>query len=222
MIALARFRLVGYIASHRALQPFIGLLPLLAIMYATPVPAGQELGAMADSAGMLIPVFAWGARGLLDREPDEQRMISLVATGRGELFSGLLAAYAYAGVLASISLIALVTRLSADPTAGMLAIGVLLHVFSITAGVALGALTSRPILPSPAVSTIALIVGYLVTLMVSTSTSVGQWLAVPVMAWMRDAHHGLLTDRLPLLSVQSLLWPVVGIAAYAWLRRTRP
>ncbi|GAA0409745.1 hypothetical protein GCM10009530_72690 [Microbispora corallina] len=220
MIALVRFRIAGYARSHRALQPLIGLLPLLAILYATPVPPGQEIGAAADSAGILIPVFAWAARGLLDSEPDEQRMISIVAAGRAELVSGLLAAFAYDLVLAAVSEVALLTRLAGSPTAGQVALGVALHLFSVVAGVALGALTSRPILPSPAVSTIVLIAGYIATLMVSASSV--HWLSVPVMTWMRDAHHGLLESRLPWLAAESLLWPAVGLAAYAWLRRTRP
>jgi hypothetical protein len=32
----------------------------------------------------------------------------------------------------------------------------------------------------------------------------------------------VLLSGLPLLTVQSLLWPAIGLAAYAWLRRTRP
>ena len=100
----------------------------------------------------------------------------------------------------------------------MLLAGVWLHLLSAAAGLTLGALTSRPILPSPAVSTIALILGYLSMLVISLAG--GRWLTVPVMGWMRDAHHGEL--QVPLLTVQSLLWPAIGLATYAWLRRTRP
>jgi hypothetical protein len=220
MIALARFRLAGYARSHRALQPLIALLPLLAILYAGPVPAGEELGAMADSAGILLPVFAWAARGLLDTEPDEQRMISIVADRRGELLSGIIAACVFDLGLTLIGELALLARLSADPGIGVLMAGVCLHLFSVIAGVALGALTSRPILPSPAVSSLVLIFGYLGMLLVSASGA--RWLTVPVMSWMKDGHHDVLLGHLPLLTVQSLLWPLLGLAAYTWLRRTRP
>ncbi|GAA4563745.1 hypothetical protein [Planotetraspora kaengkrachanensis] len=220
MIALIRFRLAGYARSHRAIQPLIGLLPLLAILYATPIPAGEELGAMADSAGILLPVFAWAARGLLDSEPDEQRMISIAAHRRGELLSGLIAACVFDLGLTVIAELALLARLSADPGIGAIMVGVCLHLFSVLAGVALGALTSRPVLPSPAVSSLALILGYLAILLISASGA--RWLTVPVMSWMKDGHHDVLLGNLPLLAVQSLIWPLVGLAAYAWLRRTRP
>ncbi|MEZ0076797.1 hypothetical protein [Planotetraspora sp. GP83] len=220
MIALVRFRIAGYVRSHRALQPLIGLLPLLAILYATPVPAGQEIGATADSAGILIPVFAWAARGLLDSEPDEQRMISITAVGRREIISGILAAYAFDLVLAAIAEAALLARLSAGPSPVVLLTGVCLHFLAVTAGVALGALTSRPILPSPAVSSLVLIFGYLAMLLLSASGA--RWLTVPVLTWMKDGHHGVLPDNLPWLAAWSLLWPMAGLAAYAWLRRTRP
>ncbi|MEW9534437.1 hypothetical protein [Microbispora sp. NPDC049125] len=220
MIALTWFRLAAYARSHRAFQPLIGLLPLLAILYATPIPASQELGATADSAAMLLPVFAWAVRGLLDTEPDEQRMISLSAIGRREIAGGLLAAAAFALALATISEIALLARLSSSPTLTVVLIGVGLHLLSVIAGVALGALTSRPILPSPAVSTLALVLGYLAMLLISASGT--RWVGVPVMTWMRDAHHGTLIAELPPLAAQSLLWPALGLAAYTWLRRSRP
>lgn len=220
MMALARFRLAGYVASHRALQPLIALLALLAVLYAGAIPAGQEIGATADSAAMLVPVLAWAARGLLDTEPDEQRSVALSALGPRELVSGLLAAFASLLVLASLAEVALLFRLAGSPTLTVLLAGVWLHLLSATAGLTLGALTSRPILPSPAVSTIALILGYLSMLVLSMAGA--RWLTVPVMAWMRDAHHGVLLSGLPLITVQSLLWPAIGLAAYTWLRRTRP
>ncbi|WP_432931250.1 hypothetical protein ACQPZZ_10910 [Microbispora sp. CA-135349] len=220
VLALARFRVAGYVASHRALQPLIGLLALLAVLYAGSIPAGQEIGATADSAAMLVPVLAWAARGLLDTEPDEQRSVALSALGPRELVGGLLAAFASLLALAAIAEAALLFRLAASPTLAVLLTGVWLHLLSATAGLALGALTSRPILPSPAVSTIALILGYLSMLVISLAGA--RWLTVPVMGWMRDAHHGELQANLPLLTVQSLLWPAVGLAAYTWLRRTRP
>lgn len=220
VLALARFRVAGYVASHRALQPLIGLLALLAVLYATPVPAGQEIGATADSAAMLVPVLAWAARGLLDTEPDEQRSLAIAAVGVKETVSGLLAAFASMLVLAAVAEAALLARLAGPATLTVLLIGIWLHVLSAAAGLALGALTSRPVLPSPAVSTIALILGYLAMLVISLMGA--RWLTVPVMGWMRDAHHGVLQENLPLLTAQSLLWIAVGLAAYAWLRRTRP
>ncbi|WP_182877500.1 hypothetical protein [Microbispora sp. H10670] len=220
VIALARFRVAGYVASHRALQPLLALLALLAVLYATAVPTGQEIAATADSAAMLVPVLAWAARGLLDTEPDEQRAVALSALRTREQVSGLLAAFATLLVLAAIAEAALLGRLTTVPTTGVLLTGVWLHLLSAAAGLALGALTSRPILRSPAVSTMALIFGYLLMLMLSLTGA--RWLTVPVMGWMRDAHHGVLLANPLLLTAQSVLWPAIGLAAYTWLRRTRP
>ncbi|WP_405084126.1 hypothetical protein [Microbispora sp. NBC_01389] len=220
VIALTRFRIAGYVASHRALQPLIALLALLAVLYAGAVPAGQEIAATADSAAMLVPVLAWAARGLLDTEPDEQRAVALSALGAREPVSGLLAAFASLLALAAIAEAALLVRLAGSPSLSVLLTGVWLHLLSVAAGLALGALTSRPILRSPAVSTIALMLGYLWMLLVSLTGA--RWLTVPVLGWMRDAHHGVLPANPPLLTAQSLLWPAIGLAAYTWLRRTRP
>ncbi|KAA9373404.1 hypothetical protein F5972_35645 [Microbispora cellulosiformans] len=220
VIALTRFRVAGYVASHRALQPLLALLALLAILYAGAVPAGQEIAATADSAAMLVPVLAWAARGLLDTEPDEQRAVALSALGGREPVSGLLAAFTSLLVLSAIAEAALLARLAGSPTLGVLLTGVWLHLLSAAAGLVLGALTSRPILRSPAVSTMALIFGYL--WMLALSFAGARWFTVPVMAWMRDAHHGVLLEQPLLLTAQSLLWPAIGLAAYTWLRRTRP
>ncbi len=220
MIALARFRIAAYVRSHRAFQPLIGLLVLLGILYAGPVPSGAELGAMADSAAILIPVFAWAARGLLDGEPDEQRMIAITAVGRAEATAGIVAAWIFNSGLAAISFAALVLRLSDGPSTAAVLAGVGLHLLAILAGTTLGALTSRPILSSPATSTLVLLLGYLAVLLLSMSGL--PWLTVPVMTWMREANHGELLAHFPALAAWSLLWPVLGLAAYARLRRTRP
>lgn len=63
MIPLVRFKLAAYAWSHRLFQPMIGLFAMLAVFYSTTVPAGKELSSYADSAGLLILVFAWAARG---------------------------------------------------------------------------------------------------------------------------------------------------------------
>ncbi|GLX02832.1 hypothetical protein [Microtetraspora sp. NBRC 16547] len=220
MIALTRFRIAAYVRSHRAFQPLIGLLILLAILHGARIPAGAELGAMADSAAILIPVFAWAARGLLDSEPDEQRMISITAVGRREAVAGIVAAWIFNAGLAAISFAALASRLSDRPEVAAVLAGVGLHLLAILAGTTLGALTSRPILGSPAASTLTLLLGYLAVLLLSLS---GQpWLTVPVMTWMREAHHGELLAHFPAVAAWSLLWPVLGLAAYARLRRSRP
>src|SRR5262245_23333411 len=205
MTALTRFRLLAYVRSHRAFQPLVGLLAVLAILYASRVPTGSELGALADSAGILLPVLAWAARGLLDNEPDEQRAIALSARGTGEMYAGLAAAALFNTALVVIALVwPLLVGFEVRPSASVILAGVLLHLLAVLAGTALGALTSRPITPSPAVSTSVLIGAYLGTLALSTSRA--SWLSVPVMDWMRAAHHDELFTRLPALLAPSLLW----------------
>ncbi|MGI5491856.1 hypothetical protein [Microtetraspora malaysiensis] len=220
MIALTWFRLAAYVRSHRAFQPFFGLLILLAILYGYPIPAGAELGAMADSAAILIPVFAWAARGLLDNEPDEQRMMAITSVGRREAVVGIIAAWIFNAGLAAVSFAVLTLRLSARPEVAAVLAGVGLHLIAILVGTTLGALTSRPILGSPAASTLALLLGYLAVLLLSLSGL--PWLTVPLMLWMREAHQGELLAHFPALAAWSLLWPLIGLAAYGRLRRTRP
>ncbi|MEV4184040.1 hypothetical protein AB0J28_21700, partial [Streptosporangium canum] len=81
MTTLVRFKLAAYARSHRLFQPLIGLFAMLAVFYSSAVPPGSELSSYADSAGLLVVVFAWAARGLLDTEPATQRLISMTAAG---------------------------------------------------------------------------------------------------------------------------------------------
>lgn len=223
MIPLVRFKLAAYARSHRLFQPMIGLFAMLAVFYSTTVPAGKELSSYADSAGLLILVFAWAARGLLDTEPATQRLISMTAAGRPgrEVGAGLLAALAVnLGMAAVAVVLPLGIGFAAMPAPGDLAQGIVLHLVGLSVGTALGALTSRPILPSPAVSMLVLFGGYLALLLISISPA-GRF-TVPIMPWMRAANAGTLGGALPALSAAALFWTVAGLAAYLRLRRTRP
>src|SRR3954470_2225809 len=140
MIALTRFRFMAYLRSHRAFQPLLGLLAVLAILYASRVPKGAELGALADSAGILLPVLAWAARGLLDNEPDEQRAIAISARGHRELIAGLAGAAVFNTGLAAIALVwPLVVGFEVRPGPSVILAGALLHLLAVLAGTALGA-----------------------------------------------------------------------------------
>ncbi|MER5625187.1 hypothetical protein ABT061_29550 [Streptosporangium sp. NPDC002544] len=223
MIHLARFKLSAYARSHRLFQPMIGLLMMLAIFYSTLTPPGKELSAYADSAGLLILVFAWAARGLLDTEPPTQRLISMTAAGRPgrEIGAGLLAALTVNLGMATIAIgLPLIHGFAAMPAPADLASGITLHVLGVSAGTALGALTSRPILASPAVSMLALFGGYLALLLISL-TPVGR-LSVPIMPWMRAANDGLLDTVLLPISAATLFWTAASLALYVRLRRLNP
>ncbi|GAA0839091.1 hypothetical protein ACFQVD_21870 [Streptosporangium amethystogenes subsp. fukuiense] len=223
MIHLARFKLSAYARSHRLFQPVIGLLIMLAIFSATLTPPGKELSAYADSAGMLILIFAWASRGLLDTEPPTQRLISMTAAGRPgrEIGAGLLAALTVNLGLATIAIgLPLIHGFAATPAPADLAGGIALHLLGVSAGTALGALTSRSILASPAVSMLALFGGYLALLLISL-TPVGR-LSVPIMPWMRAANDGLLDEALLPVSAATLFWTAAGLTLYARLRRLNP
>jgi hypothetical protein len=224
VLALTRFKLAAYIRAHRIIQPFVGLLAIMIVLYSTGVPAGQELSSYSDSAAMLVPVFAWAVRGLLDTEPDVQRLISVTAVGRPgrEVTSGLLAG---AAVTAGLGLPALLVPLALGfagfPGGEVLAGGVALHVLSLVTGTALGALTSRPILPDPAMSTLALLGGYVTVLLISLAPI--PWLTVPVIGWIRAAGEpSFLSAALPGLSAVTFAWCAVALLAYVRLRRTHP
>ncbi|NUT43179.1 MAG: hypothetical protein HOV86_24640 [Thermoactinospora sp.] len=223
MIALTRFRLTAYVRSHRIYQALLPILIMLAILHSNVAPAGKEAAVLADSAALMVPFLAWAARSLLDTEPDGQRVISATSVGgpTREVAAGLLAALGVNVLFAAVALAAaLVIGIATPVTGPVLAAGVALHLIAALTGTALGALTSRPILPSPAVSIMVLILGYIVMLLVGR-TSV-YWLTVPVTGWMKAANDNRLVEQLPLIAGVSVLWVAVAFTSYTWLRRTRP
>ncbi|MFI6810797.1 hypothetical protein ACIBG7_00235 [Nonomuraea sp. NPDC050328] len=222
LMALTAFRIAAYIRSHRIYQALLPIFALLAISYATRAPAGQEASALTDSAVLVIPFLAWSARSLLDTEPDTQRILSATSVGSRsrEVLSGLLAAFAVNLLFAAITLFwGLFLGLTAFPTASVLWAGVALHVLAALTGTTLGALTSRAILPSPAISIMALVLGFLAMLVLSRTAL--YWLTVPLTAWMKAAGTGTLVTQMPWLGALSLAWLLAGLTLYTWLRRTR-
>ncbi|GAA2206298.1 hypothetical protein GCM10009850_017560 [Nonomuraea monospora] len=220
MIALAAYRLAAYVRSHRVYQALLLTLALLAIVHGSRAPKGAEATVLVDGAVLLVPVLAWAARSLLDTEPDRQREMSAIQVGgRGrEVAAGLLAAFTACAVFAALGLgWALLAGVSGSPTSGLLLVALVLYVLSALAGTALGALTSRAVLPSPAISIMSLLLGFLAMLLLS-STSL-YWLTVPLISWMKAANTGDLLGRFPELAAISLAWCLLGLAAYGWLRR---
>ncbi|TDC03883.1 hypothetical protein E1267_24690 [Nonomuraea longispora] len=221
MIPLAGFRMAAYVRSHRVYQALLLALALLAILYGSRAPKGEEASVLTDGAVLIVPVLAWAARSLLDTEPDRQREMSAIqAGGRGrEVAAGLVAAFTACAGLAAIALgWALLLGVSATPPPGVLLAVIALYVLTALAGTVLGALTSRAIVRSPAASIMAMLLGFLATLLVSTSPL--YWLTVPLIPWMRAASAGDLLGRFPGLAALSLLWCLIGLAGYV-LRRLR-
>ncbi|MEV4112030.1 hypothetical protein [Nonomuraea sp. NPDC049695] len=220
MIALATFRLAAYVRSHRVYQALLLTLAMLAILYGSKAPKGAEIGVLTDGGVLIIPILAWAARSLLDTEPDPQREMSAIQVGgRGrEVAAGLAAAFAACTVLAALGLgWALLLGVSQAPRGRMLAAVLVLHALATLAGTALGALTSRAVVRSPAVSIMALVLGFLAMLLLSASSL--HWLTVPLIGWMKAANAGHLLDELPELAAVSLVWCLIGLGTYAWLRR---
>src|SRR4051812_17010414 len=158
-----RFHLSGYIRSVRALHPVLALALLLAIVFSSPLggtPAQVRQGALnavADLAVLVFPICAWAARALLDTEPDAQRHVSAVAAGRRRaVVAGSAAAYIFSGVLA---LIASIYPLAQAAGSGLdvqtVVLSVALLPLSALAATAVGALTSRAVMPSPGTSILA-------------------------------------------------------------------
>ncbi|WP_188190805.1 hypothetical protein [Nonomuraea sp. SYSU D8015] len=222
MIALATFRLAAYVRSHRVYQAALLALAMLAILHGSRAPRGEEAGVLTDTAVLIIPILAWAARSLLDTEPDQQRELSAVTTGgRGrELAAGLMAAFTTCAGFAGMGLAAsLLLGVSATPEPAVLVAGIALHALAALTGTALGALTSRAILPSPALSIMSLVLGFLLMLLLSASPL--YWLTVPVVVWMRAANDGELIGRFPELAAVSLAWCLLALTLYAWRRLRR-
>jgi hypothetical protein len=230
MIAVMRFQLSGYVRSVRALHPVLALALLLAIVFSSPLggtPAQVRQGAMnavADVGVLSFPICAWAARGLLDTEPDVQRYISAVVAGRWRAVAGASAAAYVFGLL--LALVAPVYPLLQAAGSGLRLQTVLVSVgllpLTTLAATALGALTSRAIIPSTGTSIIVLL-GVCAGNLILGLTPLNP-LTVPMIDWMRAAGHGSgdLTHAFPGLALRTLAWSLLAAALYVRLRRTRP
>ena len=227
---MIRFHLTGYIRSVRALHPVLALALLLAIVFSSPLggtPAQVRQGALnavADLAVLVFPICAWAARGLLDTEPDAQRLVSAVAAGRRRaVVAGSAAAYVFSGVLALIAPVYLLAQAAGSGLdVQVVVLSVALLPMSALAATALGAITSRAVMPSPGTSILVLL-GVCAANLILGLTPL-RFLAVPMIDWMRAAAHGpaAFTHAFPLIALRTLAWTVLAGAVYAWLRRTRP
>ncbi|MDN3356590.1 hypothetical protein QWU11_28670 [Actinomadura sp. DC4] len=214
----------------RALHPVLALALLLAIVFSSPLggtPAQIRQGALnavADLAALIFPICAWAARGLLDTEPDAQRHVSAVAAGRWRaLLAGSAAAYVFSAVLAlAAPIYPLAEAAGSGLTFQVVALSVALLPLSALAATALGALTSRAVMPSPG-SSILVLLGVCAANLILGLTPL-RFLAVPMIEWMRAAGHGPtdFADAFPLIAARTLAWAAVAGALYTWLRRTRP
>ena len=87
---------------------------------------------------------------------------------------------------------------------------------------ALGALTSRAVIPSTGTSILVLLGVCAANLILGLGPL--RVVTVPMIDWMRAAGHGpsAFTHAFQALAVRTVAWAAAATALYAWLRRTRP
>jgi hypothetical protein len=230
MIALVRFRVSGYVRSQRALYPLIvvALLVFLMLIQSPGAEHGARLtvGTLGDLAAIMVPIWAWTARALLDTEPDVQRDLSALAAGRPwtSVVAGLLAAYGTNAALAGMTLaVPVVHGLTFNVGAPALLAGAALQLLVAVPATLLGGWTARALIPSPAISTLILLGGCLMLLLLSMGPLA--WLSIPMIEWLRAARTGpaAFTSAFPGVALHIAGWSAVVGAAYIGIRgRTRP
>jgi hypothetical protein len=224
MIALTRFQVAGYVRSQRALYPMVVVACFVLLMLVqSPGPehgAALTIGTLGDIAAIMVPIWAWTARALLDTAPDVQGDLSTLAVGRPAPAAGLIAAYGVNVALAVIMLAApLLQGLAFDADSSALLAGVALQALVAVPSTLLGAWTSRAVIRSPALSVLALLGGSMLILVLSMGPLA--WLSIPMIEWLRAAHGGpaAFTADFPGVTLHIVLWSVVVAGAYLWTRR---
>jgi hypothetical protein len=228
MIALVRFQVSGYVRSQRALYPLVvvALLVILMLLQSPGAEHGAALtvGTLGDLAALMVPIWAWTARALLDTEPDVQRDLSALAAGGrwAPPIAGLLAAYGTNVALAAMTLaVPVVHGLTFDVGAAVLLAGIALQLLVAVPATLLGGWTARAVIPSPAISMLVLLGGCLMILLVSMGPLA--WLSIPMIDWLRAARDGpaVFAAAFPGLALHIAAWSAVVGAAYVGIRRRR-
>jgi hypothetical protein len=226
LTALTWFQVSGYVRSQRALYPMVVVACFVLLMLVQ--SPGPEHGAaltvvtFADIAAFMVPVWAWTARALLDTAPDMQGDLSALAVGgrTPAAVAGVIAAYGVNLALALAMLaVPLLQGLGFHVGTPALLAGVALQPLVAVPATLLGAWTSRPVIRSPALSLPALLGGSVLILLLSMGPLA--WLSIPMIGWLRAAHHGeaAFAADLPGVALHIVLWSCVVAAAYVWRRR---
>ncbi|MFJ8648353.1 ABC transporter [Streptomyces sp. NPDC093546] len=207
MTALVRYHAALLLRSQRWLPPAL----LYAVVTGIGVRAGEPvLGSLGYAAAGLLPVTAWLVRVCLNQEPPAARHVTAAAAGRERVhLAALLAATACAGLLGAAGTL-VVTAISAPVDAGReVAVdrlpaalaGLLTAAVCVLLGAAVGALTTRPLIPARAWSIAAASLTALLALVAAGSPA-------------RYAVTGLVTGSLS--GTVTYPWlPLAGAAALA-------
>lgn len=196
------------------------LAPLVALAVVQLIGLGGGVGPAAlllvTAVSFSLPVLAWTARQVLDAEPDEQVLLSLLAVGgRGrEVLAGLLAAYAVTAPLALTC--AAGSLLFVDPRgfgAGELLAGAALALATALAAVAIGVLASRAVAGTGGAAVVVLVAAPVLVAVLGLSDAPLVSALVPRLApAVRAAYRGELVAAAPAVVAQVLAWSAVVLA----------
>ncbi|MFG2086559.1 MULTISPECIES: hypothetical protein [unclassified Spirillospora] len=229
MIALVRFQVAGYVRSLRVLQPLIvvALAVVLVLIQGPggPDAAGLAVGTLGDVAAFMFPIWAWAARALLDKQPDEQRALTATAARRPSrpTWAGLLAAYGVNMCLGVVALaVPLLQALQVGSPGQAIWVGCALNLLVAVPATLVGAWTSRALIRDPVVSLLTLLGA--VTALLLLGIGRFAWLSVPMIEWLRAAHGGPseFTSDFPAIALHLALWSAIAGAAYIAAARHRP
>ncbi|WP_147341022.1 hypothetical protein [Actinomadura logoneensis] len=179
-----------------------------------PDPVKLATGTYGDAAAFMVPLSAWTTRSLLDTQPTVQRWLTMLAVPRSAV-AGLLAALVASG---AVSLLLFAAPLLQALTVGVpletTVAAVFLAALACVAGTALGAWTSRAIIPGAGTSLLALLCALTATLLLGLGRL--NFLAIPYLDWIKAAHDGpsALRASLPGVMLHLGLWCAVVVSGY--------
>jgi hypothetical protein len=171
MIALGRYITASCLYSLRWVPPALIFVLGLAAAYAS---GGQVLTTLEIGASWLFPVTAWlTVNTLNDEDPSRAAITAAAAGGIGRARAAKLIVVACVGVLMTLISLALAYAVNLSYiTPGELVIGLVAHAISVTGGVALGSLVSRPIVSRTAFAVLTIVAFTVVDLVVPYSPPV--------------------------------------------------
>lgn len=165
VLSAVRYYAFGCIASHRWFPPALAYGLALTVTYA---PGGPSLPTLTTGAAVLLPIAAWLTVSTVRFEDPSQAAVTAAAlggVGRARL-STLLAALLGSFALVVVSLVAAYLSNPADFDALAVGAGLLMHLLTAAAGVALGSLCAPPVIRRPGWTVVLLLLattGFLVT-----------------------------------------------------------